>query len=840
MASVQRIVHPVYSHLDNENPTRALKECDQILKKHSKKGAISQTGELWQTTLVLKAIAFQRLNRADEAVECADQVAALKPTDETILQMLSNVYRDLDIPEKMPGIYEEALKHFESEELFTHTFMAHLRSDDFMKMKLLGGKLFQKYKKYPYLYWSAMAGYLQAIRSDDDRMKKMNLTIARRTIEKDLDKIENERQIKLYLMIIDAMGDTEAMARALENHEKLFTETLYSRKYRLLELWEKTNQFDNVVTEVLSQLDEDDNDIGAWRKLVKTVLSKNCQKSKIRTADDLIQFISEKSISSRSRAPDLAKFELVLEISGVPENWGSLKELIKNYCLKWKTKSSTVFDIEYISEKLSDDDKLSIVKSLLDNATEADILESANLDAICAAHLLPYQLALQWNISEFLDESPVLSFATKIIAKASSFPSVLKLMDTEGRPWDRHYLIAAYIVLRRDLSEKNIIQALQILEDGSRASGTCPDLLLLSLNLYARLECITSVLKLFITRLDLKSIQSDSIGYVLYPLVFHLHPDAAVDVVESPLIFYKNSNKDTTEAIIKCYREGNFEQVEDMMDFREAVAGSIMRRLISVEAQIITSCFGSRLPLKAQHGLTDNRDFDALNWWCPNRRERLGELKKTSFDEHMSWVNFREEQLKIIEGNDDFTVISKLIDECNPTELSEEIVICGYHSSPTRDVRNLIVSLLKLLTNLKKTIINDEGQMSDEVSNFKSSMEAVCAGSLRERWFVIECIMSINNFVKKEETKLQEIKKKGKKTSKRAKDSLNSLIELGKFLQDSEKIFIGVMPEFESLSLGESVDVATCVKEERLKLRKTQNDLFVKYGSNLLRLLQRK
>ena len=61
--------------------------------------------------------------------------------------------------------------------------MAYLRNENFQQMKLIGGKLFQKYKQYPYLYWSAMAGYLQAM-LNNPAMKVMNLTLARRFIEK--------------------------------------------------------------------------------------------------------------------------------------------------------------------------------------------------------------------------------------------------------------------------------------------------------------------------------------------------------------------------------------------------------------------------------------------------------------------------------------------------------------------------------------------------------------------------------------------------------------------------------------------------------------------------------
>ena len=45
MAS-QRLLNPVYNHLDNGNPTKALKECDLILRKQSKKSTLTKSKPL--------------------------------------------------------------------------------------------------------------------------------------------------------------------------------------------------------------------------------------------------------------------------------------------------------------------------------------------------------------------------------------------------------------------------------------------------------------------------------------------------------------------------------------------------------------------------------------------------------------------------------------------------------------------------------------------------------------------------------------------------------------------------------------------------------------------------
>lgn len=48
----------------------------------------------------------------------------------------------------------------------------------------------------------------------------------------ELDKVDNERQIKLYLMILDELEDDEEIEKVLTKYESLFTQTLFGYKYR--------------------------------------------------------------------------------------------------------------------------------------------------------------------------------------------------------------------------------------------------------------------------------------------------------------------------------------------------------------------------------------------------------------------------------------------------------------------------------------------------------------------------------------------------------------------------------------------------------------------------------
>ena len=71
----------------------------------------------------------------------------------------------------------------ESEELYTHLFVAYLRNGDFKSMKLTAMKLFKKYRKYQYLAWQVMCSYYQAQSGENTQL---NLQIARKLYESDL------------------------------------------------------------------------------------------------------------------------------------------------------------------------------------------------------------------------------------------------------------------------------------------------------------------------------------------------------------------------------------------------------------------------------------------------------------------------------------------------------------------------------------------------------------------------------------------------------------------------------------------------------------------------------
>ena len=116
----------------------------------------------------------------------------------------------------------------------------------------------------------------------------------------------------------------------------------------------------------------------------------------MKSVDDLVQFINDKSISCKSRSPNLAKLELISKIGGLPENWDSIETVFYDYCEKFRTKPSTFSDLESYFNLIAnkDDVKMNIIQKLFDTQDEDMNIETESLDAICCKYLLPYQLAV--------------------------------------------------------------------------------------------------------------------------------------------------------------------------------------------------------------------------------------------------------------------------------------------------------------------------------------------------------------------------------------------------------------------------------------------------------------
>jgi len=631
-------VDRIYNLLDSGQDQAALKSCDQLLKKAAKK---QKWTAQWQTVLSLKGITLVRLGKPKYAIELANEVAATQPSDEQAVQLCANVYRDAHRPECIPPLYENALKQDESEELFTHLFVAYLRNGDFANMKLTAMKLFKKYRKYQYLAWQVMCGYYQAQRGENS---ELNLKIARKLYESDLGD-HGEGAHRLYLLILLEMGDLDSFEASLI--ESKFKRSIDGYKQMKLLLNEKRSNLSGIGSEMMNRLIEDDNDWGAWKQLIEVVIELDDQikgdngeevlrrltlDGTLTSIDALEQYISDKSKTSRARGPALARIELQTKCQ--PDQ---VDQLIVDYVKRFGHKQCCFGDLEAYLDSVQNSDTL-ISSAKVDLSINVD----DNADSVACRHLMHYLLKSYFQCAHSDDVSLLIEAGIALHDAFKPTEQIQSLMDTEPRPWDRHFLLAAQLCLL-SLETPDYHEALAILELGMTKTGFNSDLTLMALNLSMHLGCANRAYVLF-HRLDIKSIQFDSMGYLCFPAFSQIHYANGCQLLDRALPFYGSANRDAIEQIITSFRNNTFDKITEMFAFRRACLDSSMRRLISIEKQLHDLLDGKvpdRLDLLTSNE-RDNRDLNALNMFIPKRSSIEVDLQAQSKAQMQMWSSIRE------------------------------------------------------------------------------------------------------------------------------------------------------------------------------------------------------
>ncbi|CEM11610.1 unnamed protein product [Vitrella brassicaformis CCMP3155] len=138
----------IYSALDNGNNKNAIKLCNGTLQKQPHN----------TTAKALKALALQRLGKADEALPLLDEIKLQKPKDPELIRVANCVYhavrKEQDAQEMCEVAYQQDP---DNEELAVAYFYCLLRTRDYAKQQQVAMKMSKKFSKPKYLRWSLMA-----------------------------------------------------------------------------------------------------------------------------------------------------------------------------------------------------------------------------------------------------------------------------------------------------------------------------------------------------------------------------------------------------------------------------------------------------------------------------------------------------------------------------------------------------------------------------------------------------------------------------------------------------------------------------------------------------------
>ncbi|CAE6412720.1 unnamed protein product [Rhizoctonia solani] len=165
-----RKLQPIYEALDSATPKVALQLCNKALKKQPDSALIKS----------LKALALIRAGKLEECIALADQLVAVKPTDENVLSTLSHVLRALDRPQDVVNLYDDAYKQYpNNEELGCQAFIAMAKMGSWKTAQETARRLNRTFPgsgpEVRYVFWGITSLMMQARAPDTPRKMKSTL-----------------------------------------------------------------------------------------------------------------------------------------------------------------------------------------------------------------------------------------------------------------------------------------------------------------------------------------------------------------------------------------------------------------------------------------------------------------------------------------------------------------------------------------------------------------------------------------------------------------------------------------------------------------------------------------
>ncbi|KAK3737471.1 hypothetical protein QZH41_008359, partial [Actinostola sp. cb2023] len=660
----ERRLRPVYDALDVMNNKQAIQLADKILKKQKD----------LHCAKALKSLALLRLGRPVECSALMEEIIQSQPADEPTLQAMTICFREMQKPEGIATIYDAAVKQCpQNEEFHSHLFMAYVRISDYKKQQQAAMNLYKAFPKNPYYFWSVMSIVMQAFHCNDERLSTaMLLPLAERMVEKFVNegKIEAEAEVRLYIMILEALDKYEKAIEVLQGPlgEKLISYPLESEEKQaayLIKLgrWAEANlMYKKLIDTVPDQWSY----YQAYFNCLRTLIKDNWKPSEdlgdtsipdhsIEQVDKFLSSLREQEVPKGGlacRGPFLAQIELEkLVIEGVVEDtrqdFKSLFDILLDYFERFGAKSCLFNDVCPYIYLLNQDQRHQFLRTLKERleAPSKDEPQSSRIK-----HM--YRRLNTEQLSRFVGEHRLLSVEEKI-ALSKEYMRCHKdglelgsdLESTELQHSDGFALLAVHLLL--DINEEKgsdemVWHIFILLESVLKTSPSNHNVKLLLVRVYTSMGAVKSCLSLF-DSLEIKHIQLDTLGYFISRYLFCLgHFESALGLYTSTLKYFFGNQKDSPEYFVAAYKFGSFEKIPEFEQFRTRLNFSVQFSMVTYEKLMLemlqktTSLSESqnyfdensiieKCPLTKEwtSDLNDNRDLRILQTWDPPDKLKL-------------------------------------------------------------------------------------------------------------------------------------------------------------------------------------------------------------------------
>eukprot|EP01135_Chromosphaera_perkinsii_P005547 Nk52_evm96s352 gene=Nk52_evmTU96s352 len=696
-----RRLRPVYSAIDSGNNKVAIQLCDRLLSK--KNSASVSIGENILTR-VLKSLALQRYGKVSEANEVMLEVEKETVLDETTLQTMAIVLKDMGCHDRVINLYQRAVATHPnaSSELYMQLFMGYVRKFDFKSQQQIALAMYKKFNLNNYLFWAVMSLVMQvheARSSDDEATRKkaeiMLLPLAHRFMEKSVQdgKAEKEEDTRLFYTILMLENKPKEAQALFEDVMLKKFNIIRSEELKTMVILAMANgDYQRAHDSNVSIIKENSDDWSAYTGYFEAVGKIGMSMTRINEVFDFIEGLEETerlkdSAKGINRGPFLAKLQLYVEAS----QWGddyfkvlddkqTLESSILMYFKKFSSKVCCFEDMKRALElarvKGRGESVFGGLHEFFNNHIENPSSDEKS-DAIaikriysklCLHQTKRFVGLLSDGACSFADQQEEVCMLLGEYVHALALGKNLK--ETEDQHGDRFLLLAIHLLLdifHRSRDSSIIVFCMGWLKFGLEKSSYNFQFKLLLIKFYAALGAFDIAVDVY-ESMDVKHIQCDVMGFAATDYAYFLGCVSEAERVYNDIILLYNSNdREVPEMMTLAYRHGTYSKIPEFKRLHERLSNSLQKahtlsELIMLNYVNTVDYDGLRDVLNYTgkldctdsfvSKLRDNRDVRVMDFWDyeASLEDNVQKSAEIAGNMRREWVKLRSLILSILAG----------------------------------------------------------------------------------------------------------------------------------------------------------------------------------------------
>ncbi|KAF8923010.1 N-acetyltransferase B complex non catalytic subunit-domain-containing protein [Dissophora ornata] len=584
---LEKKLRPIYDAMEVGNYREGIQLCNKALKRQPDLHIVK----------ALKALAFERCGKMNEAMALCDEIGWAKPTDEATLRTMSMVLRSSGNPESMEKLiklYEHASKASpKNENLATQWFMSLARKLDYKGQQQAALLLHKNFQKTNYMFWAIMSITLQVRNVPANQASVLYMLAERMMAKLNTDgKVETIEELQLYLIILLGQKDRHLDALALlEGDIGLKTKAIENVELRYLRIqllikagrWQDAR---DATVQILKQINSDD-----WRTILQyfDTIFLPVEDAELEMSDNLVEaraFTSELAANegkNPKRGPFLAKIELEKRVQEkIGNNKETVLDLLVGYFEKFGSKTCCFEDLSVYVSSLDKEDSQEFCRRLKE--TSGEKAETVK------------EIAIQINIARFersiglqskLNSTEAIALVNKFWKRyEDALPLGKDLEETERQYGDDYAIMAAHLLVDIHKDTKSyfpLLNATFMLEHALRASKHNYQIKLVLIRIYELLGAFNCATNVYNT-MAIKHVQHDTMSHFITDRTssFGLFGEALTQLYSAHEIYHSNE-AETPEMILQAYKYSTFSKMEEFIEFQSRLENSLQKMIADRE-----------------------------------------------------------------------------------------------------------------------------------------------------------------------------------------------------------------------------------------------------------------